>query len=78
MAFLAHQEGQKLGTSRNTSPLSALLAALEFATRKHRDQRRKDASAIPTVNHPIALARRLVAGQPDRMRASPLAPPARA
>jgi (p)ppGpp synthase/HD superfamily hydrolase len=55
-----------------------LLVALEFAAHMHRDQRRKDASAIPTVNHPIALARRLVAGQPDRMRASPLALNARA
>jgi GTP diphosphokinase / guanosine-3',5'-bis(diphosphate) 3'-diphosphatase len=39
--------------------LSCLLVALEFAAHKHRDQRRKDASASPYINHPIALARLL-------------------
>jgi guanosine-3',5'-bis(diphosphate) 3'-pyrophosphohydrolase len=38
---------------------SQLLVALEFAAHKHRDQRRKDASASPYINHPIALARLL-------------------
>ena len=38
-----------------------LLVALEFAAHKHRDQRRKDASASPYINHPIALARLLAA-----------------
>jgi guanosine-3',5'-bis(diphosphate) 3'-pyrophosphohydrolase len=33
------------------------LKALDFAARKHRDQRRKDADASPYINHPIALAR---------------------
>jgi GTP diphosphokinase / guanosine-3',5'-bis(diphosphate) 3'-diphosphatase len=39
--------------------VSSLLVALEFAAHKHRDQRRKDASASPYINHPIALARLL-------------------
>lgn len=33
-----------------------ILKATEFAARKHRDQRRKDDSASPYINHPIALA----------------------
>jgi guanosine-3',5'-bis(diphosphate) 3'-pyrophosphohydrolase len=33
-----------------------VLRALDFAARKHRDQRRKDAEASPYINHPIALA----------------------
>jgi guanosine-3',5'-bis(diphosphate) 3'-pyrophosphohydrolase len=33
-----------------------LLAAIVFASHKHRDQRRKDAAASPYINHPIALA----------------------
>lgn len=36
--------------------LALVLSALEFAARKHRDQRRKDAEASPYINHPIALA----------------------
>lgn len=36
--------------------LKLTLQALEFAARKHRDQRRKDAGASPYINHPIALA----------------------
>jgi guanosine-3',5'-bis(diphosphate) 3'-pyrophosphohydrolase len=38
------------------SDLKLLLRALEFAARKHRDQRRKDRAASPYINHPIALA----------------------
>jgi len=33
-----------------------ILKALEFASVKHRDQRRKDKDASPYINHPIALA----------------------
>ena len=33
-----------------------ILKALEFASLKHRDQRRKDKDASPYINHPIALA----------------------
>jgi guanosine-3',5'-bis(diphosphate) 3'-pyrophosphohydrolase len=36
--------------------LKLLLKALDFATRKHKDQRRKDKEASPYINHPIALA----------------------
>ena len=36
--------------------LALILKALEFAARKHRDQRRKDPEASPYINHPIALA----------------------
>jgi len=32
------------------------LQALRFASDKHRDQRRKDASRSPYINHPIAVA----------------------
>jgi GTP diphosphokinase / guanosine-3',5'-bis(diphosphate) 3'-diphosphatase len=38
-----------------------LLAALEFAAHKHRNQRRKDITASPYINHPIMLAHMLVA-----------------
>ena len=40
--------------------LALLLKALDFAARKHRDQRRKDADASPYINHPIELADVLV------------------
>ncbi len=33
-----------------------LLRALELASFKHRDQRRKDPAASPYINHPIAVA----------------------
>ena len=36
--------------------ISLLLKAIAFASRKHKDQRRKDADSSPYINHPIALA----------------------
>lgn len=36
--------------------LILIFKALAFAAEKHRDQRRKDVSASPYINHPIALA----------------------
>jgi len=33
-----------------------LIAALDFAANKHRNQRRKNADASPYINHPISLA----------------------
>ena len=39
-----------------TEGLPLILHALEFASLKHRDQRRKDADASPYINHAIALA----------------------
>ncbi|MGH8658902.1 MAG: HD domain-containing protein [Gammaproteobacteria bacterium] len=41
---------------RPETALGLVLAALAFAARKHRDQRRKDLDASPYINHPIALA----------------------
>jgi len=35
---------------------TALLAAIEFASRKHSTQRRKGVDASPYINHPIAVA----------------------
>ena len=39
--------------------IGTILKALEFAAKKHRDQRRKDKEASPYINHPIALANTL-------------------
>ena len=36
-----------------------LLAAIQFAAIKHRDQRRKDAAQSPYINHPIQVAQML-------------------
>lgn len=40
--------------------LGLILRALDFASDKHRDQRRKDVNATPYINHPIDLANVLV------------------
>ena len=42
--------------SKDLKNLPIILTALEFASKKHRDQRRKDTSASPYINHPISLA----------------------
>lgn len=39
----------------NAQQFGSCLKALDFAARKHRDQRRKDAEASPYINHPIAI-----------------------
>jgi GTP diphosphokinase / guanosine-3',5'-bis(diphosphate) 3'-diphosphatase len=39
----------------NGASLPLFIRALEFASRKHSTQRRKDADASPYINHPIAL-----------------------
>jgi guanosine-3',5'-bis(diphosphate) 3'-pyrophosphohydrolase len=36
--------------------VARLIGATDFAARKHRSQRRKDAEASPYINHPLALA----------------------
>lgn len=36
-----------------------LLRAIHFSADRHRDQRRKDVSLTPYINHPIAVTRRL-------------------
>lgn len=43
-------------TSSTVSDLDLVIKALAFAAHKHRDQRRKDASGSPYINHPIDLA----------------------
>jgi len=43
--------------TENQTDLAVIFKALEFASKKHRDQRRKDADASPYINHPIALAK---------------------
>jgi guanosine-3',5'-bis(diphosphate) 3'-pyrophosphohydrolase len=43
-----------------TNDLSLIFQALDFAAKKHRDQRRMDAEATPYINHPIELAALLV------------------
>jgi guanosine-3',5'-bis(diphosphate) 3'-pyrophosphohydrolase len=40
--------------------IESLLAAADFAARKHSRQRRKDLEATPYINHPIAVAELLV------------------
>ena len=43
-------------SARPPGGIALILKAAEFAARKHRDQRRKDPSASPYINHPLALA----------------------
>ncbi len=43
-------------TASTSSFFAQLLAAVDFAARKHRAQRRKDSDATPYINHPIAVA----------------------
>lgn len=43
--------------TENPNDLVLIFKALEFASIKHRDQRRKDVEASPYINHPIALAK---------------------
>jgi len=42
--------------TKQSDPVLLVLNAAQFAARKHRDQRRKDAAASPYINHPLALA----------------------
>ena len=42
-------------TDFDANSLPRFIQALEFASRKHSTQRRKDAEASPYINHPIAL-----------------------
>lgn len=42
-------------TNFDARSLPVFIRALEFASRKHNAQRRKDAKASPYINHPIAL-----------------------
>jgi GTP diphosphokinase / guanosine-3',5'-bis(diphosphate) 3'-diphosphatase len=38
------------------NPSLFLLQAIDFAARKHKDQRRKDEQASPYINHPLSVA----------------------
>ena len=42
--------------SQEMDVLGMLLEAVDFAARKHRDQRRKDEHQTPYINHPIGVA----------------------
>ncbi len=44
-----------MGKGLNQELFSDFIRALAFASRKHSQQRRKDADASPYINHPIAL-----------------------
>ena len=45
--------------TKKSADLKLIFKALEFASVKHKDQRRKDAESSPYINHPIALAKLL-------------------
>ena len=57
---LQRRDMANAGHKPRPTDLELILRALEFAARKHRDQRRKDVHASPYINHPIALANLLV------------------
>ena len=44
------------GSVETQEALGLVIRALGFASKKHRDQRRKDREASPYINHPIDLA----------------------
>ena len=46
--------GPIMPTTENNELL--ILLAIDFAARKHRDQRRKDEEASPYINHPISVS----------------------
>lgn len=45
-----------MNETNSSQDAGLIFRALAFAAHKHRDQRRKDVSASPYINHPIALA----------------------
>ncbi|MCK4346101.1 MAG: bifunctional (p)ppGpp synthetase/guanosine-3',5'-bis(diphosphate) 3'-pyrophosphohydrolase [Bacteroidales bacterium] len=44
----------------DSDDLTIFFKALDFAAKKHKDQRRKDKGETPYINHPIAVANTLV------------------
>jgi guanosine-3',5'-bis(diphosphate) 3'-pyrophosphohydrolase len=42
--------------TRSSDAVTTILQAAQFAARKHKDQRRKDAASSPYINHPLSLA----------------------
>lgn len=53
--------------SSHVNGLKPLIDAIDFAAKKHKNQRRKDAHDTPYINHPIAVAKRLVDAGHDRV-----------
>ncbi|XP_053844916.1 guanosine-3',5'-bis(diphosphate) 3'-pyrophosphohydrolase MESH1 [Vidua macroura] len=49
--------GMGSGAAGMGSEVARLLEAVDFAARKHKDQRRMDPEGTPYINHPIAVAR---------------------
>lgn len=45
--------------------MSRILNSIHFAAYKHRDQRRKDPTAAPYINHPLAVAQVIAYAVPD-------------
>lgn len=44
------------GVTTSSDAVTTILRAAQFAARKHKDQRRKDAASSPYINHPLSLA----------------------
>jgi GTP diphosphokinase / guanosine-3',5'-bis(diphosphate) 3'-diphosphatase len=42
--------------TKPSDAVTTVLKAAQFAARKHKDQRRKDAASSPYINHPLSLA----------------------
>ena len=49
------RKGSSMSHSDELPSLQLLIKVLEFASRKHSQQRRKDVEASPYINHPIAV-----------------------
>lgn len=59
MVVIFSSTEQSAGRKDMSSPpnsLGSVIAAATFAAQKHSNQRRKDTSASPYINHPLALA----------------------
>ena len=55
--------------TNSSDAVTTILKAAQFAARKHKDQRRKDAASSPYINHPLSLANILrEEGQVDDVR----------
>ncbi|KAF2074775.1 hypothetical protein CYY_003921 [Polysphondylium violaceum] len=46
-------------TSQENTDIATLMKTIEFASIKHRDQRRKDKHSTPYINHPIGVANQI-------------------
>ena len=52
--FLTRSYSLRIGMMADT--LGLVMEAVNFAAIKHKDQRRKDVSKTPYINHPIGVA----------------------